>query len=230
MSTMNTLHMQAMHAYVYTYSTYSTYVRCTHILYTYIPRETSKHIRALLTHCTCKPCTHTYTRTRPCTKSTHAQMHPDAPCTKFTFTCLFSLASKRDVKQVSWRSLKTCHMHTHTTLNLNTHNTQAHRRTHTHTKHMHTHIHKHTHTSTHTHTQLQHTRICTHRHTLASLSLCYARHTTQRLLCEWSTSNPPSLTCSPAHSLWPDQILLPQAPHQAIQLAYAVTHMNGNGL
>ena len=68
----------------------------------------------------------------------------------------------------------------------------------THTTHT-SHVHKHTHT-------------CTHRHTLASLSLCYARHTTQRLLHEWSTSSPPSLTCSPAHSPWLDHIPSPKHP------------------
>ena len=163
-------------------------------------------------------------------------MHKCTPA--FTHACLL-LASKRGVRDVSWRSLKTCNMHTtqnthHTHYaHKHTQHTHAHTHTHnTHTSHMHTHAHAHTHADTHAHTRT-HTRahthtICnTHMHTRAHFSITQSMLVI--LLRGSSVNGAPRLTCIHPFSLTGPHSF-PQAPHQAIQLAYAVTHLNGNGL
>ena len=102
----------------------------------------------------------------------------------------------------------------------------------THTAHTCTHTHKHSQHKTHNAVTTQ-----TRTHLGFTQSLCYGPpHTTQRLLCEWSTSSL-RLTCSPAHSLWLDHIPSPKHPirpynwhmqlHTWMEAAYNVhTHMH----
>ena len=96
---------QAMHAYIYTYSTYR-HMYLAHMYCIPISRDKQTNTCTLLTHCTCKPCTQTYT---PHT-CTHAQMHPCIHVHTHTQPRLFSLLTTG----MSGRFVRNLYIHVYT--------------------------------------------------------------------------------------------------------------------